>query len=62
MDEEKKPVVVVVPAAKKDGLLRFAFEGTPWQAVIKWLADESVTLAQLLGDSFDVVGRGLTDL
>ena len=38
---EKQPVVKAAPVAKSDGLLRFAFEGTPWREVIKWIADES---------------------
>ena len=38
---EKQPVVKAAPIAKGDGLLRFAFEGTPWREVIRWIADES---------------------
>ena len=36
-----EPKPAMPPAAKGDGLLRFAFEGTPWREVIKWIADES---------------------
>ncbi|MGW0161140.1 mycofactocin system transcriptional regulator [Mycobacterium sp. NPDC003323] len=36
--------------------------GVALTAYEQWLADESVSLQRLLGDAFDVVGRGLTDL
>ena len=36
--------------------------GVALTAYEQWLADESVSLEQLLGDAFDVVGRGLTHL
>lgn len=36
--------------------------GVALTAYEQWLADESVSLQQLLGDSFDVVGRGLSSL
>ncbi|TQK30658.1 TetR family transcriptional regulator [Arthrobacter sp. SLBN-53] len=36
--------------------------GVALTAYEQWLGDESVSLARLLGDSFDVVGRGLTEL
>lgn len=36
--------------------------GVALTAYEQWLAGDSVSLEQLLGDSFDVVGRGLTHL
>ena len=36
--------------------------GVALTAYEQWLADESVSLERLLGDAFDVVGRGLTHL
>ena len=36
--------------------------GVALTAYEQWLAGEAVSLEQLLGDSFDVVGRGLTHL
>lgn len=36
--------------------------GVALTAYAQWLADESVSLDSALGDSFDVVGRGLTSL
>jgi mycofactocin system transcriptional regulator len=36
--------------------------GVALTAYEQWLADESVSLERLLGDAFDVVGRGLSDL
>ena len=38
-----KPLVAEPPVAPiGDGLLRFAFQDTPWRDVIKWLADQSL--------------------
>ncbi|MFP6619161.1 MAG: hypothetical protein VB877_07445, partial [Pirellulaceae bacterium] len=49
-DEKPAPVAVEKPAAPVgDGLLRFAFQDTPWRDVIKWLADQS-QLALHIGD------------
>ena len=51
---------------KPDGLVpqtaAWTLLGVALTAYEQWLADESVSLEQLLGDSFDVVGRGLTSL
>ena len=42
MTKSPPPVAVEKPAAPVgDGLLRFAFQDTPWRDVIKWLADQS---------------------
>ena len=49
------PAKPAVPVAEQpvapvgDGLLRFAFQDTPWRDVIKWLADQSL-LALHIGD------------
>ncbi|CAM3574670.1 mycofactocin system transcriptional regulator [Mycobacterium frederiksbergense] len=51
---------------KPDGLVpqtaAWTLLGVALTAYEQWLADESVSLEQLLRDSFDVVGRGLTSL
>lgn len=51
---------------KPDGLVpqtaAWTLLGVALTAYEQWLADESVSLEQLLGDSFDVVGRGLHTL
>ncbi|MGB5113042.1 MAG: mycofactocin system transcriptional regulator [Mycobacterium sp.] len=51
---------------KPDGLVpqtaAWTLLGVALTAYGLWLADESVSLERLLGDSFDVVGRGLTHL
>ncbi len=51
---------------KPDGLVpqtaAWTLLGVALTAYGQWLADESVSLERLLGDSFDVVGRGLTHL
>ena len=51
---------------KPDGLVpqtaAWALLGVALTAYEQWLADESVSLERLLGDSFDVVGAGLHTL
>ncbi|MGK2901800.1 MAG: mycofactocin system transcriptional regulator [Mycobacterium sp.] len=51
---------------KPDGLVpqtaAWTLLGVALTAYGQWLADESVSLERVLGDSFDVVGRGLTHL
>jgi len=51
---------------KPDGLIpqtvAWTLLGVALTAYEQWLADESAALPDLLGESFDVVGRGLTDL
>ncbi|MGA9374502.1 MAG: mycofactocin system transcriptional regulator [Mycobacterium sp.] len=51
---------------KPDGLVpqtaAWTLLGVALTAYGQWLADESVSLECVLGDSFDVVGRGLTHL
>ncbi|MBJ7464676.1 MAG: mycofactocin system transcriptional regulator [Mycolicibacterium sp.] len=51
---------------KPDGLVpqtaAWTLLGVALTAYEQWLADESVSLEQLLGDSFDVVGAGLHTL
>ncbi len=51
---------------KPDGLVpqtvAWTLLGVALTAYAQWLADGSVSLDSALGDSFDVVGRGLTDL
>jgi mycofactocin system transcriptional regulator len=51
---------------KPDGLVpqtaAWTLLGVALTAYGQWLADESVSLERVLGESFDVVGRGLTHL
>ena len=51
---------------KPDGLVpqtvAWTLLGVALTAYEQWLADESASLPELLGESFDVVGRGLSDL
>ena len=47
--EKNQKAGIAQPAtvSKDDGLLRFAFEGTAWREVIKWLAEESELALQV---------------